>query len=284
MLKNRVFLSVCMITYNHENYIQQAIEGVLMQKTDFEIELIIANDASIDKTDALINRIIATHPKANIINYFNHSSNIGMSANFSFVLNKSKGKYVAICEGDDYWTDFLKLQKQVDFLESHEEINICFHKANLLIDNEFFLHKIPNPFDEIPFNYHELLKYYNFIATASVVFRRPKNFLLPIWFKNLPFGDLGLYKLISKEKKIQCINEVMSVYRVHDNGVYSGLDKTQKSKKYLEFYKIIYPLLSRREKNIVSAKKTIIYNAIAKQKFPKSIIFQKMYGLYLEYK
>ena len=109
-------VSVCMITYGHEKYIREAIDGVFMQETNFEIELIIADDASPDGTKEIIASICKNHPKGNSIKYFRQDSNIGMMPNFVFALTKSEGEYVAVCEGDDYWIDSLKLQKQVDFV------------------------------------------------------------------------------------------------------------------------------------------------------------------------
>ena len=110
-----------MVTYNHEKFISEAIEGVLIQQTNFSFELIIANDASTDGSDKIINEFIANHPKGNLIKYFKHEKNVGMMQNFTFALGHCKGKYIALCEGDDYWTDPLKLQKQVDFLEANED-------------------------------------------------------------------------------------------------------------------------------------------------------------------
>jgi glycosyltransferase involved in cell wall biosynthesis len=128
-MENKVVVSIDMITYLHEAYITQAIEGVLMQKTNFEIELIIADDCSPDKTEEVVKNIITTHPKGHIIKYFKHESNIGMQANGMFAAKQCSGKYIAICEGDDYWTDPYKLQKQVDFLEVNEGYSSIFHNV-----------------------------------------------------------------------------------------------------------------------------------------------------------
>ena len=122
-MKNTL-VSVVMITYNHEKYIQQAIEGVLMQKINFHIELIIADDTSPDQTENIVKKIIVEHPNGHWIKYTKHKFNKGVSKNFTWALKQAKGKYIALCEGDDYWTDPLKLQKQVDFLEENENIGL----------------------------------------------------------------------------------------------------------------------------------------------------------------
>ena len=137
--RNTPLLSVIMITYKHEGFIAEAIDGVLMQECDFEVELIIADDCSPDKTSLIVSKYIETHPKGQWIKYTRHEHNKGMMPNFIFALEEAKGKYIAMCEGDDYWTDPYKLQKQVDFLEQNEEYNIVFHKVKILNFDGSFL-------------------------------------------------------------------------------------------------------------------------------------------------
>ena len=275
-MKQNPKVSVCMITYSHENYIREAIEGVLMQECNFEVELILANDCSPDKTDEVIQDILKNHPKASWIKYLKHDKNIGMMPNFIFSMKQCSGDYIALCEGDDYWTDPLKLQKQVDFLEVNHECNICFHRANLLSNKGLTLHQIPSPYENLPFFYVQLLKHYNFITTASIVFRKPENFIFPKWFEILPFGDLGLYKLVSNGKEIACINEVMSVYRIHENGVFSGISQFKAEKNYLDFYINIFFHLDKAQKKVVSGKMRKVLARISK-KYSKNTILNKLY-------
>lgn len=123
-------VSVCMITYNHEAFISQSIEGVLMQKTNFAFELIIGEDCSTDKTREICFKYKEKYPQK--ITLLLPESNLGMTKNFISSLNVAAGKYIALCEGDDYWTDPYKLQKQVDFLESNSEYSCCFHRYDIL--------------------------------------------------------------------------------------------------------------------------------------------------------
>lgn len=212
------FVSVCMITYNHENFIKQAIEGVLMQQTDFEFDLIVANDCSKDRTDLVIQELIASHPKRHVITYFNHQENKGIYANFIFALEQCKGKYVALCEGDDYWTDPFKLQKQVDFLETHPDFEVCFTNMSV-IDDAGAITK-----DRLITD-----------GRRDVYERRH----LPIWaptltrvFRNRDFSSLsrevpGLdtYMLLwqSQFGNIKFMDFVSGVYRIHRGGVYSKI-------------------------------------------------------------
>ena len=112
-------VSVCMATYNHQKYIKQAIEGILMQKTDFEFELLISNDFSTDSTSQIINEIIINNPNGFRIVFYEQEYNLGMHLNGDFLLKKAQGKYIAICEGDDFWTNPNKLQIQFDYLEQN---------------------------------------------------------------------------------------------------------------------------------------------------------------------
>src|SRR5688572_14136755 len=118
-------VSVCMITYGHEPFIREAIEGVLMQRVEFNIEFIIADDASPDGTEQIIKEYVLSHPKRHCIRYTKHESNKGMIGNLVWAIGECNGKYIALCEGDDYWTDPLKLQKQVDFLEQNNDCILC---------------------------------------------------------------------------------------------------------------------------------------------------------------
>lgn len=119
-------LSVVTVTYNHEPFIAQCIEGVLMQQVSFPIEFIIGEDCSADGTRAICQRYAEQYPE--LIRLIVSDFNVGGLANERRVMAAARGKYIAYCEGDDYWTDPLKLQKQVDFLESHPEYSACFHR------------------------------------------------------------------------------------------------------------------------------------------------------------
>ncbi len=212
-------VSVWMITYNHEPYIAQAIEGVLMQKTNFQFELIIGEDCSTDNTAAIIKEYEANYPK--IIKARYNNSNMGMITNMVKTLEECNGKYIAMCEGDDYWTDPLKLQKQVDFLESNSDCSICFHNALIVADGKFI--RQTNLKQKTLSNQAELALG-NFIATTTVLFvNRIKSY--PEWLIQLPAGDYPLHLLNANHGQIGFINECMACYRVHINGVWSNKNK-----------------------------------------------------------
>ena len=120
-------VSIVTITYNHEPYIRKCIEGVLMQQINFPIEFIIAEDCSTDGTLAICKEYAEKYPE--LIRLITSENNVGAIANERRAMKAAKGKYIAFCEGDDYWTDSLKLQKQVDFLEKNLEYSVCFHRC-----------------------------------------------------------------------------------------------------------------------------------------------------------
>lgn len=129
-MKEVPLVSVCIITYNHEKFIREAIEGVLMQQTDFSVELVIGEDCSADSTREICLEYQRKYP--DVIHLLLSDHNLGMHGNFFYTLNNCKGKYIALCEGDDYWIDPLKLQKQVNFLESHPTYGLSHTEADIL--------------------------------------------------------------------------------------------------------------------------------------------------------
>jgi glycosyltransferase involved in cell wall biosynthesis len=211
-------VSVIMITYGHEKYIQEAIEGIFLQKTDFLVELIIANDKSPDSSHKIITQAIKACPSNISVNYILNENNLGANANYLNAYSKTEGEYIASCEGDDFWTDPLKLQKQIDFLENNSDYSIAFHKVEGIgsenADNAIF----KNP--EIEKDYTlENLSEGNFIHTPSVVFRKNLD-KLPDWISFCPIGDYPLYMINSTFGKIKYFPETMAAYRV-GSGVWS---------------------------------------------------------------
>lgn len=245
-------VSVCMITYGHERYIRQAVEGILMQQCDFEVEFIVANDSSPDTTDKVIKDIIESHPQGSWIKYIQHDKNLGMMPNFIFAMEQCKGEYIALCEGDDYWIDPLKLQKQVDFLEANPDYAICFHNVNVLQDEIIKEDTITIKVPETT-TINDLAKG-NYIHTCSVVYRNNLFPELPKYFKESPVGDYFLHLLNARYGAIKCLDEVMGVYRVHGTSVWSS--KTQKEQEllWLPFLENIKPNFDKEVQDVLDAQ------------------------------
>lgn len=236
MKSEEIIVSVCMITYNHEKFIREAIEGVLMQKTTFPIELIIGEDCSTDLTRKIVEEYAEKYPK--LIRILLPEENLGMSENFIETMQAARGKYIALCEGDDYWTDPYKLQKQVDFLDNNKKYDLCSHKFDIL-DNEFkeehisrFSPIISDDLNGVEFSFKDNLKEWH-SQTLTLVFRSDvfNQFDLS-GFKN--FCDFHLCYLMTMKKFAYCMNFVGAVYRLNDGGVFSK--QSLERKTYLGYY------------------------------------------------
>ena len=125
--KSNILVSIVCITYNHEPYLRHTLDGFLRQKTDFPVEIILAEDCSTDGTRKICEEYTAKYPEK--IHYIYRDHNVGYNENEYEAMCAANGKYIAYCEGDDYWTDPLKLQKQIDFLESHPDYSVCWHRC-----------------------------------------------------------------------------------------------------------------------------------------------------------
>lgn len=211
-----------MVTYNHEAYIAQAIESVLMQDTSFPVELVIGEDCSTDGTRAIVKGYAERYP--GIIRALLHDRNVGMQANGLGVLAAARGGYIALLDGDDYWTDPAKLQRQVDFLDHSPDFSLCFHSADMQFhqDGELRHWQYPQQLTQNVFETRDLFCD-NFIPTGSIVFRRYEDFKLPGWFFGCRFHDFPLMLLLSIRGKFKYLDGVMSVYRVHGGGATTGL-------------------------------------------------------------
>ena len=245
-----VKISVIMITYNHANYIKQSIESILDQETEFEFELIISNDNSPDHTDEIVNDIILTHPKGNLIQYYNHEKNLGMMPNFMFTLQKATGKYIALCEGDDYWTDKNKLQKQVDFLEKNQDYSICFHNVNVLEDDILKENNIKTNIAETT-TIEDLAKA-NYMHTPSVVYKNNLFENFPDYFIKAPIGDYFLHLLNAKYGKIRYFTENMAVYRLHNTSYWSSKQQLERENIWIDFIENIKINFDKNVQKILS--------------------------------
>src|SRR5690554_3228117 len=286
MDKNPVLLSICCITYNHENYISQAIEGFLAQKTSFNFEIIIHDDASTDATASIVKKYEQEHPnliKAIYQKENQYSQGIKPWPNFVFPI--TRGKYIALCEGDDYWTDPYKLQKQVDFLEANPEYvltadNAIWHDLGPDKQRPFST----NPEKDVSIG--ELLRERQF-ATAAVVFRNLGNDLL---FKGVG-GDTVLWCHLTKFGKLKYFPRITSVYQRHELGVVSSTAKFKWAKTMEQWNRTLqrnHPALDRnifKERNysqfIVAANEALLKRRylIYFQAILKCILFQPPKGL-----
>lgn len=217
---NEILISVVTITYSHDKYIVDTIEGILKQNYNGPIEFIIANDNSPDNTDIIIREYLENTviPQNIEIKYTCHKENKGVISNFNWALMQSQGKYIAICEGDDYWIDSNKLKIQVDFLEKNQEYSMCFHNAIInYVDKKNKNHLYNKINESRNVSLEEIINNWS-VPTASIVMRKKVIDNLPDWRNNIYSGDYTLILLCLNIGKLYFINEVMSVYNVSLKG------------------------------------------------------------------
>lgn len=224
-------VSVCLITYNHIKYIKQALDSIIMQNVNFTWELIIADDFSTDGTRAVILEYKKKHP--NFIKLILQEKNVGPAKNWLDLITSPSSRYIAYFEGDDYWTDPYKLQKQFDFMEQNQEFVMCFHNATII--NELnHTSKLFGEYNKTDYLGKDLFKTW-LIPTASIFFRNDLPNEFPSFFQKATHGDLALFLYLSIFGKIKYIDEVMSVYRINSNGVtQSSLNGINHNLKHIE--------------------------------------------------
>lgn len=234
---NRPLVSIKNLVYNHEKYIAQALDGFLMQKTDFPFEVIVHDDASTDNSAQIIREYEKKFPS--IIKpiyetenqYSKHDGSLGRIVN-----SKLSGKYVALCEGDDYWIDENKLQMQVDFLEKNPEYTMCFHNAIEHYEDGSVPDKEFSQVENRDYSGIEFFKHW-IVPTASVIYKKEiteSDFYKKIKEdRNLIFGDTPLFLTSTKYGRVRGFSNTMVVYRRWINGVSYGINL---KRDYLQYF------------------------------------------------
>ena len=218
MIDRDLILSVCMITYNHEKYIKQSIESILIQKTSFPLEIVVGEDCSTDKTADIIKKYATQYP--NIIKARYNKYNLGAISNVIVTTERCTGKYISFLEGDDFWTDPYKLQKQVAYLEENEKCAGCFHETQLINEENGQYGKVYgiNAPDKIyPVDTISISSPFH---TSSFVFRR-SALEYPEWMSTVVSADMALFSIMSKTGYLKKIPGIMSVYRKTESGISS---------------------------------------------------------------
>ena len=226
MSKRDVKCQVLCCTYNHKNFIKDALDGFIMQKTNFPFEVLVGDDCSTDGTSDIVAEYAQKYPE--IIKHIKREKNLGGQENSFDLLRKIDADYLALCEGDDYWTDPNKLQKQIDFLESNKQLNGCFHNAEIIKEPgvkswNFDFNFPPDENGKQDFKSNKKIFTMDdiiggIIPTASIVYRYDKTIKYPEWFKTCVAGDRPMHCFMLKSGGFGYINETMSVYRVSPSG------------------------------------------------------------------
>jgi len=223
-------VAICMITYNHSKFITQAIEGVLMQKTNFSYHLYIGEDCSTDNTRQICLEYKKKYP--DLITLLLPEKNLGVIKNCEQTLQACEGKYIAFCEGDDYWTDSYKLQKQVDLMESNSEYGLCYTDVDFLYQESGDIRKAVFKNGVIPktLNFEEHLVKKRFLAPCTWLFRR--EFVDIFDLEGYTDASFAMLLDVFQNSKVYFLDEVTTVYRVSDGS--ASRPKDEKKRYYYE--------------------------------------------------
>lgn len=242
MNDKEIILSVCIRSYNQERFIRDALDSVLMQKTDFPFEIIVSDDCSKDGARDILKEYQLRYLEK--IRLLLHDSNLGGPNNLRAVIEASHAKYVCCLDGDDFFTDVYKLQKQVDFLEAHDEYAACFHNTWIVSETGrkcgIFNH--PN-FHEVH-DAKEFITEYWFVPIHSAVIRR-EYIEFPDWYATVMNDDYVIHLSVARHGAYYFMPDVMVAYRKHAGEISTAyrnrvLVDTQ-LKTILENMKLLYP-------------------------------------------
>ena len=237
-------VSVCVITFNHEAFIAQAVESALRQQTSFEYEIVVGDDASTDATPRILADLQRLHaPRLRVLR---RPANLGVNRNLAATLQECRGKYIALLEGDDYWTDDGKLQLQHDFLESHPDHAISFHPVEARREGEPAGYRLPRERMRRRSTLKDLVERGNFIPTPSVMFRNRVADGFPEWFYDLKIGDFPLNVMNARFGDIGFIDRTMAVYRIHPGGTFSSVADAARVAGVVRMYSFVNEYLDRR--------------------------------------
>lgn len=230
---NSIKVSIVCCVYNHERYLKKCLESLVTQKTNFNYEIFVHDDASKDKSADIIKEFQKKYPdKIKPIYQTENQYSKGVSPSL-IVLSQAKGEYIAFCEGDDFWTSDEKLQKQVSFLDAHPEYSMCVHAAYYAHENgSLFTDKFFQPYQVTKeVSIEEVLEGWKF-ATNSIIYRATARKELIIPFRgDCPNGDYALTVYLALNGKVFYMNELMSAYRVESIGSLNWKWKEDSSRK-----------------------------------------------------
>lgn len=245
-----ITVSICCLAFNHAGFIAQTLDGFLLQRTSFDVEIIVHDDCSTDGTRQIIESYQEKYP--NIVKpifQLQNQYSLGLKPIFNHVFPKANGKYIALCEGDDYWTDPYKLQKQVDYLNVNEDAVLCFHPVQILMQDgllrDDFLTKVPDNYKRI----EVIAAQGNFLHTPSVVFRNVIR-QFPDMIHETPIGDYFLQMLLATHGEFHQLPDVMAVYR-YGVGVWSNEEQFTRSLRTAKTHALLMAYFTQAKNHMI---------------------------------
>jgi glycosyltransferase involved in cell wall biosynthesis len=276
------WVSICCCTYNHGNFIRQCLDGFVMQKTTFPFEILVHEDASVDNTASIVKEYEANYPHLFRCVYQSENQFQKQNTLHNILIPMSRGRYIAICEGDDYWTDPYKLQKQVDFLETNEEYSLCvggYIKKNettcntqIILKNGFC--NDPNN-KGITFTLSEMKNDW-ITKTLTILFKKSDLDKINLAFYKHATDTHLIYHLL-KNKKAFYFNEIFGIFRVHRGGINSMQPEKYRTSMAYICYKELYEHNGDDFTRYMYRKKTLgllnynLYNRSQEKEIKRSI-------------
>lgn len=232
-------ISVCIITYNHSEYILDCLKSIAAQKCNHEYDVVICDDDSQDDTIIKVNNFIKSDHKK--FNLYRSNKNIGMMANLYKALNLCRGEYIALCEGDDYWINNNKLQKQINVMENNPKCSIIVHPC--------LMHKRKNNNSKLALKKGSEIKTFSaadilsmvgqFAPTSSYMFKKAVVEQIPNWFCNAPLGDFLIEMYSMKIGYGIYMPDTMSAYRIFSSGSWSDNFRKDNGNNIINFHKLM---------------------------------------------
>jgi glycosyltransferase involved in cell wall biosynthesis len=270
-------LSVCMITYNHERYIEQAVKSALAQETTFPFEIVVGEDCSTDRTRDILLQLKSQH--SDRIRLLLHERNMGVMNNFAQTLLECRGQYLAMLEGDDYWTDPGKLQKQVEALDAHPDWTIAFHRVRCVHEDGSqpdYAYPATVPRDVLSID-HIIRR--NFIQTCSAVYRNDIVERLPEFFADLRLGDWPFALLHADRGYVGFLPDVMAVYRIHRQGVWSMTGEIARYRSTIEMLTAVDKHFAGRHRRQIRATTHRLKFALFRRRCRQALLAPIRYGV-----
>lgn len=257
-MNNHVKVSVFVICYNHKNFLRECLDSILIQQADFDYEVLVHDDASTDGSAEIIKEYASKYSKIKAVLQTQNQYTKGVKP-FSILKAMSKGKYIAWCEGDDFWGDEFKLKKQFDFMENNSEYSICYHDSKVINEKSELINesKVKDIF-KVDYNSSDLKKGKFSIPTQSSFFI--SSFNLPLHYSRVVNEDTFIFIILGSHGKGKYLDNIKpSHYRIHSGGIWSKQEKSkiilhlkntynELSKFYLSqnsYYLFLYFLLRR---------------------------------------
>ena len=243
-------VSVFLVTYNQERYIRKAIESILKQKVDFDYEVIVGEDCSTDATPIVCDEFAEKYP---FVKVFHHKPNKGLVKNWEFVLSHCSGDYVAMLEGDDYWIDEQKMQKQADWLDKHPDVSIVCSNIEVVYEgNDCRKENIFPRREERVYSSSEVLKDW-IVLTSSVMFRNShKQITYP---RAIYINDTYTFLQIMRNGKCFLFGDAMTAYRRHDKNITRTELDIQSDVKWAKQYTFFARHLYSRDLRTIASKR-----------------------------